>query len=90
MSSRRSVGFSLVGRLALRGCVGLGVMGCVTAVGRGVAYGAWWRWFFMDCESGSGASLDAQDVSVGFWLCCGDAVGLGAYRGVRDGLAWVV
>jgi len=56
----------------------LGVMGYATAVGRGVARGAWWRclWVllcvvvFMDCESGSGASLDAQDVSVGFWLCC--------------------
>jgi len=25
-----------------------------------------WVVFFVDCESGSGASLDAQDVSVGF------------------------
>ncbi len=39
---------------------------CVTAVGRGVACVVWGVVFFIDCESGSGASLDAQDVSGGF------------------------
>jgi len=43
--------------------------------------GAWLVWsvgdvFFMDCESGSGASLDAQGVSVGLG---------GAVSGLRRG-----
>ena len=38
--------------------------------------------FFMDCESGSGASLDAQDISGGFglWHLC-DVGGFGAGAG---------
>ena len=47
-----------------------------------LAFGHWL--FFMDCESGSGAFLDAQDVSVGFWRCCLFVVGwcgLGAVSG---------
>ena len=46
--------------------------------------------FFMDCESGSGAFLDARDVSVGSGGAVLGRCGLGRYRGVRDGLAWVV
>ncbi len=46
--------------------------------------------FFMDCESGSGAFLDAQDVSVGFGGAALRWCGSGLYREVRDGLAWVV
>jgi len=42
--------------------------------------------FFGDCESGSGAFLDAQDVSVGLG---GIAVRFGRAWEVRDGLAWV-
>ena len=36
---------------------------CVIAVGRGVGCAVRGDVFFMDCESGSGASLGAQDVS---------------------------
>ena len=47
---------------------------CVIAVGRGMGWRSVCRaglvrrlvLFFMDCESGSGASLDAQDISAGF------------------------
>jgi hypothetical protein len=45
--------------------------------------------FFGDCESGSGAFLDAQDVSGGLDGMA-SAVRFGRAWEVRDGLAWVV
>ena len=70
---------------------------CVTAVGRGVWGLASVRRgdlagvdvVFVDCESGSGAFLDAQDVSGGLDGMA-SAVRFGRAWEVRDGLAWVV
>ncbi len=60
--------------------LGFGVHGRVATVGWVVSRAVRWRVFFTDCESGSGASLDAQGVSVGL----GDAV----FCGRRGGLDW--
>ena len=48
-----------------------------------------WRLVFLDCESGSGAFLDAQDVSGGLSHAAGCGVGLGCW-GIRIDGVWVV
>ncbi len=56
-------------------------MACVPSLGVGL--------FFADCESGSGASLDAQDASGGFGLSHGVGVWFGAAWGSVAVPAWV-